>query len=163
MNEKEMNEALEEESQLEFNRFDAGAAYQIGQYISGLAISRNLKLVVDISAFGKTLYHFSSDLAIPDNEHWAQRKKNTVMMFSHSTRYMALKLDDNQSLLADKYGLDPAEYAAVPGAVPIRLKNQGVIGAVAVSGMKPMEDHQMAVSGIRRFLYPDEQNLNSAA
>ncbi|MEG0166002.1 heme-binding protein [Anaerorhabdus sp.] len=149
---EEMMLALEEEKQLLFKGFNAKKAFLIGSKISEYAMKNDLQACVEIVANGKTLYHFSSDKCIPDNDQWLRRKINTVMYFHHSSKFIHLKLKGDSGLLGSKYGLKPEEYAVIHGGFPIYVENAGFIGAIAVSGLLPDEDHELVVSTIKEFL-----------
>ncbi len=69
----------------------------------------------------------------------AVRKARTVEHFHRSSYAIGLTLlQQAGTTLADKHGLDPAEYAAHGGSF-LKVANVGVIGAVAVSGL-PQRD-----------------------
>ena len=48
--------------------------------------------------------------------------------------------------------LDPGEFAAHGGVVPIRLRGSGVIGAVGVSGRPQQDDHDLVIAELRAYL-----------
>ena len=48
--------------------------------------------------------------------------------------------------------LDPREYAAHGGVVPIRVGGGAVIGAVGVSGLPQQDDHDLVVEHLRAYL-----------
>ena len=48
--------------------------------------------------------------------------------------------------------LDPDEFAAHGGVVPLKLRGGTVIGAVGVSGLPQLEDHAFVVRHLRAFL-----------
>lgn len=149
---EEMNRVLEEEKQLTFKSFNAQKAFQIGEKIALEAIKQNRQVCVEIFINGKVVFHFASDLCIPDNDKWLKRKINTVLYFHHATKYMHFKLQGDATLLSNKYGLKNSEYAIVPGGFPIIVENAGCIGAIAVSGMLPEEDHECVVSALKSFV-----------
>lgn len=149
---EEMNQVLEEEKQLTFKSFNAKKAFQIGEKIARAAIEQNSQVCVEIMINGKVVFHFASDQCIPDNDRWLKRKMNTVLYFHHATKYMHLKLQGDATLLSNKYGLKGSNYAIVPGGFPILVENAGVIGAIAVSGMLPEDDHQCVVQTLKQFI-----------
>ncbi|MEF9894104.1 MAG: heme-degrading domain-containing protein [Anaerorhabdus sp.] len=149
---EEMILALEEEKQLQFKKFNAEKALRIGQKIANYAIEKDLQVCVEIVANGKMLFHFSADKCIPDNDHWLKRKINTVMYFHHSSKFIHFKLNGDSTLIHSKYGLKTEDYAVIHGGFPIYVENAGFIGAIAVSGLQPNEDHDLVTQTIQEFL-----------
>jgi uncharacterized protein (UPF0303 family) len=145
-----MENCLAEEKRLTLPHFSSEDAFRIGSWITEKAIQERLPIGIDIYAYGKTLYHFNSDLATPDNENWLRRKKNTVLHFHHSSKYFYLKVNGDQDLIQTKYGLSKTDYATIHGGFPLRLKDGGVIGAICVSGLKPEQDHDLVIEALHR-------------
>ncbi|MCI6272697.1 MAG: heme-binding protein [Erysipelotrichaceae bacterium] len=150
--EKLLNDLILEENNLSFEFFNSKIALEIGNYITSKIINNKLDILVDIYAYGKVLYHFSNDNVSPDKENWIVRKRNTVLYFQHSSKYMNIKIGNNQKLLYEKYGLDLKNYCAVAGSFPIYLKNNGLIGAITISGLKPDEDHNLIIEAIKEYM-----------
>ena len=148
MNE-EMLKALQDEKDNIFKKFDAEDAFIIGSYVAKKAIENKAQICVDIYAYGRTLYHFSSDQCIPDNDNWLRRKRNTVLYFQHSSKYIFHKIKGDQTLLASKYGLKAEDYTAIHGGFPIMIESSGIVGAICVSGMEPEQDHQLILEAIK--------------
>lgn len=149
---EEMILSLEEENQFKFKSFNAKKAFMMGQRIANYAIENDLQVCVEIVANGKVLFHFASDKCIPDNDQWLKRKINTVMYFHHSSKFIHFKLKGDSSLIGSKYGLRTEEYAVIHGGFPIYVENAGFIGAIAVSGLQPNEDHDLVIQTIKEFL-----------
>jgi len=143
-----MENCLAEEKRLTLTQFTSEDAFRIGSWITEKAIQEKLPIGVDIFAYGKTLFHFNSDLATPDNENWLRRKKNTVLHFHHSTKYFYIKVNGDQDLIQTKYGLSKTDHATIHGGFPLRLKEGGVVGAICVSGLKPEQDHDLVVEAL---------------
>jgi uncharacterized protein (UPF0303 family) len=72
--------------------------------------------------------------------------------FHRSSLYIASQLRQEGRSIMEKYGLSEADYAPYGGAVPIRVRNVGVIGTITVSGLADHEDHRAVVEAIRRRL-----------
>ncbi|MCH4886153.1 hypothetical protein EZV73_01170 [Acidaminobacter sp. JC074] len=130
------------EELISFKTFNMKKIYEIGNAIALKAIEENLKLCVDIYSCGKICYHFSSDKCSLDNINWLRRKRNSVLHFHNSTYFLDKKLNGDASLLPSKYGLSIKDYCIVAGAYPIFLDTH-FLGAIAVSGMAPEDDHQI--------------------
>ena len=147
-----MLKALKEEEEHTFTSFNAKLAFEIGKRIAEYAIENNKQVCVDIFAYGKTLFHFASDKCIPDNDNWLRRKRNTVLYFGHSSKFISYKLNSDASLIASKYGKEIKDFAVIPGGFPIIVEGCGLVGAICVSGMKPEEDHQLVLDAISEVL-----------
>lgn len=143
-----METCLREEIELTFSHFTSEDAFRIGSYLAEKAIKEHLPIGIDVYAFNKTLFHFNSDQATPDNDNWLRRKRNTVLHFHHSSKYFYLKVNGDQNVIQDKYGLSKLDYATIHGGFPIRLKDAGVIGAICVSGLKPEQDHELILEAL---------------
>ena len=127
------------------DKFNAEFAFKIGSKLVEMSIREDLKLCIDIFANNKCVFHYCSDKCIPDNDNWLERKRNTVLYFQNSTRFMSNKLKGDQTLLRTKYCLDMSKYSIVSGGYPIYVKNAGFIGSICISGLKPEEDHELVV------------------
>lgn len=142
---------INNEEILVFKEFNSVTAYRLGKIITDKAINENIKLCTDIYVNNKCLYHFSSDQCIPDNDNWLRRKRNTVLYFNNSTKFMGNKLKEDSTLLNTKYGLEIKDYAIVAGGYPVYLENGGFIGAICVSGQAPETDHQIIEDAIKEL------------
>ncbi|SKC90031.1 heme-degrading domain-containing protein [Maledivibacter halophilus] len=137
---------------LVFDHFTSETALAIGQSIIDTARNNKYKIAVDISRFNHQLFHYSFDGTTPDKDLWIYRKKNVTLHFYTSSIYMAYKLKHDNTTLTEKYGLSNEKYSATGGAVPIVVKNIGVIGAITITGLTPEQDHDLVVSAIRNYL-----------
>ena len=89
--------------------------------------------------------------AVPDNDSWIENKIRVVHRFLHSSLYMRLESLADGTTFEERYGLDPARYAAHGGAFPIAIVGVGVVGVVTVSGLPQLEDHAMVVNALRQL------------
>ena len=51
--------------------------------------------------------------------------------------------------LAETFALDEKEYLAKGGAIPIFVKNTGMIGIITVSGLHDEEDHKIIIDALK--------------
>lgn len=84
-----------------------------------------------------------------DNISWCNRKKNVVDRYGHSSLYVREKYLSRGTTFEKHTMLDPREYQAVGGCVPIILQGTGMIGTVTVSGLTAELDHQICVEGLK--------------
>lgn len=146
-----MEHCLAEEMQFTLTKFTSSDAMAIGGMIAKRALNESLPIVIDVFAYGKTLFHFAHDLATVDNENWVRRKRNTVMHFQHSSKFFYLKVKGDQEVVETKYGLSKTDYATIHGSFPIRLTHAGVVGAITISGLKPEEDHNLIIDSLSEY------------
>lgn len=139
------------ESQYVFDKFDRVTAYEIGTMLANKAIAQQLPITIEIYLNDMTVYRYSHTGSNPINMNWSIRKRNSVLMFGHSTMWLNEKLKGEYPLLEARYGLSSEDYTLLEGSFPI-LTHSGVIGAISVSGLKPQEDHQIIVDTLTEFL-----------
>ncbi len=141
-----------EEQELVFPRFTSDDALAIGLSIVEAAKVRGVAIACDVSRSGQQLFHWSSDGCSPDHDQWLQRKTRVVQRFHMSSAQLGERLRANGLTLEARYGVSFAEYAPAGGAFPIRIRDVGVVGAVAVSGLSRDEDHALVTDAIRAHL-----------
>lgn len=146
--ERDLEQILVQERELQFRRFDIDAAWQLGSRLRELAFVRHLPVVVDVRRFGQPLFYSALPGTSPDNFEWVRRKSNLVARFHRSSYAIGLTLRQQNTDLLEKYGLDAAEFAAHGGSFPVALYGSGVIGSVTVSGLPQREDHDLVVEAL---------------
>jgi uncharacterized protein (UPF0303 family) len=144
-----------QERSLVFPQFAAAEAWQLGAQLREMALARDAALVIDIRTFGQRLFYVALDGTTPNNARWAERKAKTVEHFRCSSYAMGLSLQQANTTLDDKYGLNMADYAVHGGGFPLRVAGAGVIGSVTVSGLPQREDHQLVVEALCAVLGAD--------
>ncbi|MEK0315566.1 heme-degrading domain-containing protein [Cohnella sp. 56] len=145
-------ELLAEEERLQFASFTNETALQVGLAIAHKALAANQSVTVDIRRGGHQLFHFACPGTSADNDDWALRKARVVERFQHSSYYMEAELSASGRTIAERYFLDPSEYAPYNGAFPIRVRGAGVIGVIAVSGLSGDQDHRLITTVLQELL-----------
>ena len=87
----------------------------------------------------------------PHNETWIARKRNTCLEFWKSSLRVTQELKRMDKTLP-QCGLSEQTYALSGGAFPIRLRGEGVIGAVVCSGLPQLHDHQNIADAMAEML-----------
>lgn len=128
--------------------------YELGKFIVEKSFKENKNIAVKIRIFNKTLFMFMPLNFTQDKENWLNRKLNTSQYFEMSTFDMHNKCNGDINLLHSKYGLDIKDFTLVAGAIPI-INDNGCIGAIAVTGLLPEDDHNFLINAYNEFL-----NLN---
>ena len=144
---------LEKEfDELQFDRFGFDEAWAIGNDLVQTGLREKLGIAIDVTVNGQTLFHAGLPGSAPNNDQWIARKIRVIQRFHKSSLYIATQLRQKGKTMEEEYAIPSADFAASGGAVPIRVRGVGVIGAVTVSGLRDYEDHDMAAAAIRRCL-----------
>ena len=151
--EKENYEIVKkQEETLRFEHFDCRDAWTLGTTIASYARNNHLSIAVDIWVNGYQVFRYGFQGTNNFNDLWLRRKVNTVNMLHRSTLRVHLMPWVGEDDICTDGHLDLKQYSNMGGGFPIYVNGVGVIGAVAVSGLSHMEDHQMAVAGIAQML-----------
>jgi uncharacterized protein (UPF0303 family) len=143
-----MDEILMEEQSFVFVGFNANTALEIGTYLTKKANDLKLPIVIDISSFQQCLYHFAAVGSTANNEKFIRRKRNTVFLFSHSTKWAAAKVKNDVQAMHQRYATTDADYTILQGGFPIIVTQMGLVGSICVSGLTEQEDHNIVVEAL---------------
>lgn len=142
--------ALETElTTVQLPRFDADVAWRIGRALRDRAEAEGQRIAIEVSRPGQQLFYCAMPGVAPDSTAWIRRKRNVVERFHKSSLLMKLLADQTQRNLHQRYSLDPDDYGATGGGVPIVVSGSGCIGCVTISGMNQFDDHAWGVDAIR--------------
>ena len=142
----------DEEEELQFTRFGAGDAWELGSALVTTGQERGLPVAIDITRNRHQLFHAALSGATPDNDSWIRRKSRVVNRFGHSSLFVRQASIERGTTFEEEFGLDRARYAAHGGAFPVLVRGVGPIGVVVVSGLPQVEDHRMVVAALRSHL-----------
>jgi uncharacterized protein (UPF0303 family) len=145
-------ELAAEEQDLQLRSFTNDDAWDLGARLVAAARERGAPVVVDVTRNGHQLFRAALTGSSPDNDSWIARKQRVVHRFGHSSLYVRQASIERGTTFEEEFGLDPAQYAAHGGAVPVLVRDVGAVGVVAVSGLPQLEDHRMVVAAIRDHL-----------
>ena len=145
-------ELAAEEQDLQFSSFTNDDAWDLGSALVAAARERGAPVVVDVTRNGHQLFRAALTGSSPDNDSWIARKQRVVHRFGHSSLYVRQASIERGTTFEEEFALDPAQYAAHGGAVPVVVRNVGPVGVVAVSGLPQVEDHRLVVAAIRAHL-----------
>ncbi len=149
----------EQEAKLVLPRLDETVAFDIGTAIRARALAESLPVVVDIRTFGRPLFYAAMPGSNGSNPDWARRKINVVRRFLKSTYRMVLEQQRPDRTFKPGEGLDIADYVLAGGGFPLAVKDAGVIGAIAVSGLPERDDHGVVVDALCGHLGLDRRAL----
>jgi uncharacterized protein (UPF0303 family) len=145
-------ELAAEEQELQFSSFTNDDAWELGSALVAAARERSAPVVIDVTRNGHQLFRAALPGSAPDNDTWIARKQRVVHRFGHGSLYVRQASIERGTTFEAEFGLDPAEYAAHGGAVPVLVRSVGPVGVVAVSGLPQLEDHRMVVAAMRAHL-----------
>jgi uncharacterized protein (UPF0303 family) len=129
-------------------RFAEAEALALGRILGDLGAG--LTIVINIRTPDRTLFHAALPGSGPINDRWVQRKSATALLFQEASLAVGVRTRAKGETLA-KFGLPVEDYAEQGGAVPIRVSGAGVVAVVTVSGLAQVDDHNLAVAGLRQL------------
>jgi uncharacterized protein (UPF0303 family) len=144
--------ALQEEL-LQFDKFDASIAWELGTRLRSAAAAQGRGIAIDITLAGALLFYAVTVGATPDNADWIRRKKNVVARFHKSSYSIGLNYARRNTTLEARTGAPLSDYVAAGGCFPIRLRGSAaVLGSITVSGLPERQDHELVVQAIAEHL-----------
>ena len=145
-------ELAAEEQELQFTGFTNDDAWELGSALVAAARAQRAPVAVDVRRNGHQLFKAALPGATPDNDSWIERKARVVQRFGHSSLYVGQRSREAGTTFDAEFGLDPQQYAAHGGAVPVTVRSVGPVGVVVVSGLPQVADHQLVVAAMRAHL-----------
>jgi uncharacterized protein (UPF0303 family) len=142
---------LAEEQELVFDAFTRADAWQLGSRMRAAALDRGLPIVIGIVLGGQRVFHCALDGATPDNDSWLERKTRATLHFHRSSMGVGEQFRVQGRVYETDSRLPADRYAANGGVFPVRLNGTGVVGAVGVSGLPQVQDHEFVVEQLRAF------------
>ena len=137
-----------EAASLTLPRFAEAEALALGRILTDLGAG--LTIVINIRTPDRTLFHAALPGSGPINDRWIRRKSATALLFQEASLAVGVRTRAKGESLA-KFGLPVEDYAEQGGAVPIRVAGAGVVAVVTVSGLAQVDDHNLAVAGLRQL------------
>ena len=151
-----LNQLLQLEQELQFEKFNEATAWQIGSQLVEHGQKEELPITIDITRGTHQLFHASLPGTSADNDEWVKRKVRLVYRFGHSSFYMGQLLKSKGKRIEEAYLISENEYAPHGGCFPIILKDTGMIGTITISGLPQEEDHKLVVQAIRNYLAQEQ-------
>ncbi|MFJ3983097.1 heme-degrading domain-containing protein [Streptomyces fungicidicus] len=141
-----------QERHLVFSQFTYDDAWALGSLLVELARERRAPVAIDIHRAGQQLFHAALPGSTPDNDAWIARKRRVVERYGSASYLVGARHRAKGTTFEASSRLDPDTYAAHGGSFPLTLEGTGVIGAITVSGLPQLEDHNLVVEALNRFL-----------
>lgn len=147
----------EDERRLQFSAFSDEDAYTLGTQMRALAIAQGHAIAIDIARGEHRLFHAALPGTSAHNGKWIERKKRTVREWESSSYAVGLRfpLLDPPYTLETAPWMDTLLYSGSGGGFPIVVAGSGLVGTVAVSGLRHDLDHAFIVDALERFLGVD--------
>ncbi|MFH8370280.1 heme-degrading domain-containing protein [Streptomyces sp. NPDC018031] len=145
-------ELEEQERRLRLPRFGNDDAWRLGCLIAELAQARGAAVTIGIRRAGQLLFHRALPGTSADNDAWLDRKCRVVDRYAAASYLVGARFRAKGTTFEASSRLDPDRYAAHGGAFPLHIRDVGVVGTVAVSGLPQAEDHALVVEALERFL-----------
>lgn len=151
--------ALQEE-RLQFERFDAAVAWDIGRWLRETAIEQGKSIAIDITLANAPLFYCALPGATPNNGEWIRRKKNVVSRFHKSSYAVGLGYQQSSSTLEQRTGAPLIDFVTAGGCFPIRIKlSAAMLGTITVSGLPERDDHELVVRAIAEHIGIDPASV----
>ena len=144
----------EDERRLRFAAFSDEDAFTLGVQMRTLALARGHAIAIDIARGEQRLFHTALPGTSAHNGIWIERKKRTVREWACSSYAVGLRfpLLDAPYTLETAPWMDPRSYSGSGGGFPIVVVGAGLVGTVAISGLRHDLDHAFIVDALERFL-----------
>lgn len=142
---EDLRRLARQEELLQFERFDAHTAWDLGSALVAAIGRRGAHAAVEIRLAGQLLFFYAMPGATPDNADWLRRKRNVVERFHTSSYAFKLSAEKAGHLIGERYGISHADYTASGGGFPLRVRGTGCVGFIGVSGLPQREDHGVIV------------------
>jgi len=140
-----------EEAELVLDHFNEHDAWRLGNLLVEEGRRRQAPIAVDVRRPGQILFHAALPGAQGDNDEWIRRKAAVVFRFGKSSFALGISLALANQKLEDRYYVSPLDYSPHGGAVPIRVKQVGIVACAIVSGLPQEEDHATVVTCLRKL------------
>ena len=142
---------IAQEESLQPDHFDAADAWQLGLILRDLGLEIGADMALHITLLGAQVFHCGLGHPKPNFDHWIARKeRGTLECWKSSLRLKLEALTGGNQL--ENHGFTAPEVVFCGGCFPLRLKTLGVVGTITVSGLKDVEDHQLAVDALAKFM-----------
>lgn len=150
----------EDERRLQFRTFSHEDAFTLGVHLRTMAIARSHAIAIDIARGEQRLFHTALPGTSAHNGVWIERKKRTVREWASSSYAVGLRfpLLDAPYTLESSPWMDPQSYSGSGGGFPIVVAGAGLVGTVAISGLRHDLDHGFIVNALEEFLGLEPSN-----
>lgn len=141
---------ITQEEKYVFDSFSRKDAWKLGRILIDTAEKYEGGVAVGIILNGLKVFQYVTEGATVHNTQWLDRKVNTVTQFHKSS--LRVYCDYTmKGITLEGERLDPMDFALCGGGFPLTIKGVGVVGAIAVSGLPHLDDHQVIVDALEQW------------
>ena len=144
-------QVAQDEQDVILTSFNNRDAWELGCLMVNMAKEQGINLTISIDMNGQKIFYYAFDSTHLNNENAVARKTRVAHVFRCCSMKVFLELQASGGSIADR-GRDPKDYLAMGGAVPIRIKDTGMIGTVCVSGLAHPDDHKFVINAMKAFI-----------
>lgn len=148
---RELLNILEKQEEiLVFDSFNNADALKLGIILSEVVKDTPAPLSLRIFMGDTIVFQYAMEGDAETRFGWTYRKYQLIKKTGHSSMHgkvRAMFMDELQDLASQ-----PETYGFGCGGFPITVKGQGIIGAIAVSGLPDPADHIYVVRALEKFL-----------
>lgn len=137
---------------LELAWFTNDDAIALGMVVVATARREGLTVTVDVRRNGQQLFHAALPGTSANNDAWIERKVRLVDRFGRASLLVRYDMELTGERVEAALGLDPLDYAAAGGCIPLVVRDVGAVGTLTVSGLPQEDDHDLVVRVLRAFL-----------
>ena len=114
---------------IELDRFDNELGLSMGLAVIHLAKERGQHIAVQVERLNHIVFLYIDEELPADKHHWMRRKSNIVKHFEESSLGVKQDLEAGRMTLDQTFALDPEQYVAKGGSIPIFVKNAGMVAS----------------------------------
>lgn len=153
MTDEDLIAAIQRQEQLlVLDRFTDETAHEIGSALRAKAVQMQAPVVIDIRSSARRYYFTTLPGSTPEGEDWARRKGNTVLRCHMSSMRVGLLHKVQGVVQWPDGGLNYTDFVNHGGGFPITIKDVGVIGVIAISGLPSLQDHELSTGILAEYL-----------
>jgi uncharacterized protein (UPF0303 family) len=145
MNDDDLDRLRMQRERLVFDRFDQDTAWSVASRLRSVVADRGGAATIEVRLGGHTVVLVAMVGTAPENADWARRKRNVVELVHRSSYEVGRRDAAAGRSTLELMGLSDRDHATHGGAVPVRVRDLGVVGVVTVSGLPQRVDHELVV------------------
>lgn len=147
-----MQKIIAEEKEMTLPKFSLSDARQLGVLAMNICAERELPVTISITHCGQIAFQCAMDGTSPDNDRIMILKRNVVELSHHSSLWYKEKMivrgeKNGEEALA----LSALDYVFFGGSIPVCVDGVGMVGTFTVSGLKDIDDHNLAMEILKMF------------
>ncbi|CAB5241082.1 unannotated protein [freshwater metagenome] len=127
-------------------------ALTIGEIAAAFGRERNLPITIEIRLGEWIVFHISLPGSVQEHDQWIARKAAVLLAKGNSTMFERVFAEEQGYDWYEHNHLPEEHYAIHGGGIPLNVSEEGMVGALLISGLPQVEDHLLGVEVIAEFL-----------